>query len=323
MRARLPRLCALLAACAAGSLGCASEADLDEGALPEIVARAADDAKEDDRRESSFDAALEQMTELGNDDVAALMDPDERACIEGHPDLADLDLVAAMSDADAVEDRVLFTDVLLGCIEGPQLLATLFVNNLRAQSGVEISTVESECVIGKILRTADDPARLLVVSDGEDDIEVLGAAFEECLTAEHYAAFTGAPGAGPQTYGDDDRLDAMQDDCEDGSMRACDLLFLVAGVDSDYEQTAATCGGTQEDTGTFCGDEAELDDSGFAPADSPGLEVLALDCEEGDLTACDLLYQLVPFGHELENLGFTCGGRIAVGAVPDCRTRLG
>ena len=40
------------------------------------------------------------------------------------------------------------------------------------------------------------------------------------------------------------------------------------------------------------------------------------------MIACDLLDRTAPIGSELERAGFTCAGRIAVRAVPDCRTRF-
>ena len=92
---------------------------------------------------------------------------------------------------------------------------------------------------------------------------------------------------------------------------------------SDYEDVALACGGTNEDSDAFCSPEPEVGDGGYAPDDSPGLKVLAEDCKDGDLTACDLLYQIVPLGHELENVGYTCGGKVPMGAIPDCRTQLG
>jgi hypothetical protein len=115
----------------------------------------------------------------------------------------------------------------------------------------------------------------------------------------------------------------MQDDCEGGELLACDLLFLESPEGSAYEQVAVTCGGTVEDEGLFCTPHPEIDESGFAPANSTGLRPLGVECERGDLTACDVLYLIVPDGHELQDVAFTCGGRVEDGAFPDCRTRLG
>ena len=147
------------------------------------------------------------------------------------------------------------------------------------------------------------------------------ATIERVLTAEPEPAER--EDDGPQRYGDDPRLDSMQDDCERGELRACDLLYMETTEGTGYEHVALTSGGTTAVSDTFCTPEPELDESGYAPADSPGLEVLASDCKDGDLTACDLLYLLVPEGHPFEDVGITCGGRVAEGAYPDCRTELG
>lgn len=47
----------------------------------------------------------------------------------------------------------------------------------------------------------------------------------------------------PRAYGDDPTLDALYDRCRAGSGPACDELFAVAPLGSDYEQFAVTCGG--------------------------------------------------------------------------------
>jgi hypothetical protein len=48
---------------------------------------------------------------------------------------------------------------------------------------------------------------------------------------------------GPQTYGDDPRLDALWDSCERGAMRACDRLFEESPLFSEYEEFGLSCGG--------------------------------------------------------------------------------
>ena len=128
---------------------------------------------------------------------------------------------------------------------------------------------------------------------------------------------------GPQRYGDDERLDAMQDDCESGELLACDLLWLSSPEGSEYDRVAVTCGGTTEDTGEFCTPYPELDDDGYAPDDSEGLRQLAEQCKDGDMTACDVLFLIAPEGHELEELGYTCGGRADGDVEVDCRSELG
>jgi hypothetical protein len=49
--------------------------------------------------------------------------------------------------------------------------------------------------------------------------------------------------SGPQSYGDDARLDRMWDACDRGNMRACDRLYAESPLFSDYEEFGLTCGG--------------------------------------------------------------------------------
>ena len=47
----------------------------------------------------------------------------------------------------------------------------------------------------------------------------------------------------PGDLGDDDELDALAADCQDGDLRACDDLTFEADTDSGYERYGRTCGG--------------------------------------------------------------------------------
>ncbi|MEM8926260.1 MAG: hypothetical protein AAGD35_22370 [Actinomycetota bacterium] len=47
---------------------------------------------------------------------------------------------------------------------------------------------------------------------------------------------------GPNTRGDDAELDELWDECEGGSGVACDRLFRLAPVGSDYERFGLSCG---------------------------------------------------------------------------------
>ena len=60
---------------------------------------------------------------------------------------------------------------------------------------------------------------------------------------------------GPQTYGDDPRLDALYDACERGSMRACDRLFEESPLFSEYEEFGLSCGGRNGLAMTCAGSE--------------------------------------------------------------------
>jgi hypothetical protein len=62
---------------------------------------------------------------------------------------------------------------------------------------------------------------------------------------------------GPDGYGDDPALDALWDECEAGSMAACDDLYAESPFLSDYEEFGDTCG-RRTSGGTDCTDELGL-----------------------------------------------------------------
>lgn len=47
----------------------------------------------------------------------------------------------------------------------------------------------------------------------------------------------------PDSYGDDEELDALWDDCDDGDDDACNELFWTSPSGSEYETFGSTCGG--------------------------------------------------------------------------------
>ena len=51
------------------------------------------------------------------------------------------------------------------------------------------------------------------------------------------------PDPAPVVFGDDPALNQLSQSCFDGSMAACDDLFLQSAVDSQYERYGNTCGG--------------------------------------------------------------------------------
>lgn len=51
---------------------------------------------------------------------------------------------------------------------------------------------------------------------------------------------------GPDTLGDDPALDALWRSCEEGSGAACDELFELAPLGSDYERFGVSCGDRDE-----------------------------------------------------------------------------
>src|SRR5689334_21995442 len=137
------------------------------------------------------------------------------------------------------------------------------------------------------------------------------------------AAPTTAPPSDPADLGTDSTLDALAQQCHDGSMTGCDHLFGLAPSGSAYEQYGMTCGGRVKAYDlTAC---SELDGAGptsppSAPpvGEDPGLDGYAQRCHDGLLSACDDLYSLAPPMSVYERYGMTCGGRVPVLAVTTC-----
>ena len=289
------------------------------GATPTEPAKPGDG--EDDDRE----ALQDQMTELLPLGEGAELERAELECVEREGEDRDIDLERVFTDASAAgkELRIEVVDLVIGCIEDPAtspwMLAAVRAS-LHTPALPSISDDEARCAADAVLATPE-PARALL-----GELSPTSAVFEamlDCLTPAHRSALTLEEGTGPQERGDDERLDALADDCEGGDPRACDLLYLNTSEGSGYEEIALACGGAELTEEGFCAPESRVDETGAAPPDHPGLAVLAEDCQGGDLTACDLLYIIAPVGSDFERIGSTCGGRIAIGAVPDCRTRFG
>lgn len=57
------------------------------------------------------------------------------------------------------------------------------------------------------------------------------------------------------TYGDDETLDRLWDDCAAGDGQACDDLYFESPVDSEYEQFGDTCGNRVEAGAVYCAEE--------------------------------------------------------------------
>jgi len=119
------------------------------------------------------------------------------------------------------------------------------------------------------------------------------------------------------TYGDDIELDRLWDLCASGDQEACDELFWLSPIDSEYEMFGSTCGLTTEPTTggcatTFANPEA------FAYGDDPRLDALYDSCANGDMIACDDLYWESPIDSEYETFGRSCGGELEANGGGSC-----
>lgn len=111
------------------------------------------------------------------------------------------------------------------------------------------------------------------------------------------------------SYGSNDEWDALWDRCEAGALSACDQLYRVSPVGSDYEDFGGSCGNRGGSPG-FCQPEAGEEgptEGGFGT--DPQLDLLWVECEEGNMFACDDLFFSSAPGTIYEDFGATCGGR--------------
>lgn len=161
---------------------------------------------------------------------------------------------------------------------------------------------------GDRVAPADDTSA--ASGEAESAAEAGGAVDEE--EAEAFASL-----------GDDELIEAWSAECRGGSDLACDVLFTITDRDSEAEALARTCGGRSDVEVRFCTPDIDpFEDRVWFDADSPGLPDVVDDCETGDLISCDFLYFRSEVGSSYEEIGNSCGGRVAI-AIPDCRTALG
>jgi S1-C subfamily serine protease len=106
-------------------------------------------------------------------------------------------------------------------------------------------------------------------------------------------------------YGDDAYLDNLWDGCGAGDLDACDELYIVSPIDSQYERYGSTCGNRSGESYGGCARSAPAP----PPAPSSSFADLRAACAAGDMTACDDLYWQTPVGSDDEHFGSTCGGR--------------
>ena len=107
-------------------------------------------------------------------------------------------------------------------------------------------------------------------------------------------ATTAEPEDSPFTYGDDPQLDALTDGCTPGDLAACDVLYDDSQLDSDYERYGEACGART--AVLFFGGECSV-------AFVEGSTDVVNACADGDMAACDSLYQDSAFWSAYEAYG--------------------
>lgn len=279
------------------------------------------DDRDDDGRDGDDD----------RDDGELVIGPAENACIDERLGFGFDDFTELFTDTSpqARERWEQVMRALIECVPDLDRVPT-FVEQFTAgltqgfPRDPGIDTTEGACLLRYVLDNAADPAVALGGSPSDDDTEVFLDGVEACFDADSQAiVFGDVAGSDAESYGDDPELDAVYDACADGNDRACDLLFELSFVDTEYGQMAMSCGGRRAPQESYCTAGIVPDASGWIGADSPVLAELIADCEDGDMLTCDLLYWSSPFDSDHEHVGFTCGGRAVFGAAPSCRAEFG
>jgi hypothetical protein len=133
----------------------------------------------------------------------------------------------------------------------------------------------------------------------------------------------------------------LAEDCAAEDWSACDELWGITPVDSDWEQYGGTCGGRVSYQAASCVDRFEGGgDSGGSTGSAPTatsapvppgnlgddpdgtFAPLAQDCFNGDYQACDQLWITTPVGSDWEQYAGTCAGRVGYESGT-CESRLG
>ena len=122
----------------------------------------------------------------------------------------------------------------------------------------------------------------------------------------------------PEVPGVDPELDSLHLECAAGNMLSCRMLGEVAPANSDYEEFAATCGGTVparsgEQPGVFCWMPA-----GDSRGSDPILDDLWDSCSAGVMRACNELSFGATERSEYWLFGATCGGALPEATPGEC-----
>ncbi len=159
-------------------------------------------------------------------------------------------------------------------------------------------------VIGVVTEFSDDSA--LQLSGLSYTYEYLGDVIDEII-ANPQQLETLCDGI---EYGSDPVLDSLWDLCEDGRYWACDVLYAISEVGSQYETFAAACG-DRIDTFEWCTDEfnapvpEDYGDDGYLDS---LWDLCGSEGADGP-DACDELLLVAPSLSRYEEFGFTCGDR--------------
>ena len=186
---------------------------------------------------------------------------------------------------------------------------TEFLTTQLSEAAVSVSSID--CFVDEVIDSGmaeeldalgpeDAEARAAFLADFAD--LALGS---DCLTDEELDSLSLASSV-PSSFGDNAELDRLWTACSEAEFTACDLLLMVAGNETDYQDFGYTCGGLS----------SSLEWCAVQHGTEPDFELLRTECGEGEFGSCDLLwFYLFPEDEDFE-FGATCGGRVEAIEIP-------
>ena len=202
-----------------------------------VAASGARSDAEDERDElaTSLDAATAEL------DAASETTADLRAQIDRADTLAE-------EQQDAIDELDATIEDLRGEADDGEELAEAVVGFFAVVFGVEgvVDEANAECV-ARALIGQSDPVRFLdryssLVRDAsERDFVAFGLDIADAADTCG-AVFTSDEFLAGDIYGDNAELDALWDECADGSPVSCDSLYISSAIGSEYERFGGTCG---------------------------------------------------------------------------------
>lgn len=103
------------------------------------------------------------------------------------------------------------------------------------------------------------------------------------------------------------------EDCQQGDMQSCDVLYSISLGKSKLEEYGISCGGRAANNNIDCVTLAQNKWLKKTPkAKKPPTKLVpnaASECHKGDMNACDLLHKGAPAGTGAAHYGYSCGGR--------------
>ena len=308
----MKRLFALLTVFLAVASSCGS--DNDGASALEALGFSADEAScyEDAYAEAGLDISKVFKSDVLSDEDASTRDQIASDCSGGTVD--------GDSDGDSDSDSDSDSDALL--LDELSTIERLLVDEMMSDG---VSEDGALCMISAIQNEDIDIGELLLADDEADEVMgsammmILFSCMEELFDSESFSFddLSDDENFDADAYGDDPELDDLRDYCADGDLYACDELYLMSPGGSQYEDFGSSCGYTQEPTYGGCVPEAT------SYGDDAYLDRIHDDCAEGNLYACDKLYEIAPFGSEYEDFGSSCGGLATEEQFGSCAENLG